>query len=136
MNYMYRQPARQRNFIMRDRILYMKEIFQDDDRYVELKIVPQSLRNIISIAFNANPIGIGGHLNTYRTYHRVRQRYSWPGMFQYTKRMCQTCPGCRLSNLTKNRSADLVYSFPIEAPMRVFYCSLWHDFFCHCRGHS
>ena len=62
---------------MRDRILYMKEIFQDDHIYVELKIVPQSLRN------------------------------------------------SGLSNLTNNRSADLVYSFPIEAPMRVLFCDIY-----------
>ena len=81
LDYIYRQPARQGNFIIRDRILYMKEIFQDDDKYVELQIFPQSLRNIIFVAFHGNPIG--GHLNAYRTYHRVRQRYFWPGMFQY-----------------------------------------------------
>ena len=72
LDYIYRQPTRQGNFIIRGRILYMKEIFQDDDRYVELKIVPQSLRNNIFVAFHANPIG--GHLNAYRSYHRIRQR--------------------------------------------------------------
>ena len=101
----------------------MKEIFQDDDRYVELKIVPQSLRNIIFVVFHGNPID--GHLNAYRTYHKIRQCYFWPGMFQYVKRMCQTCPGCSLSNLTKNRSADLVYSFPIEAPMKVLFVDIY-----------
>ena len=42
LDYIYRQPARQGNFIIRDRILYMKEIFHDDNRHVEHKIVPQS----------------------------------------------------------------------------------------------
>ena len=32
LDYMYRQPARQGDVTIRDRILYMKEIFQDDDR--------------------------------------------------------------------------------------------------------
>ena len=31
----YRQPARQGNFAVRDKILFMEEIFQNDDRYVE-----------------------------------------------------------------------------------------------------
>ena len=84
LDYIYRQPARNGNFSKKDGIAYMKEIFQNDDRFVELKIVPQSSRNIIFVAFHANPIG--GHLNAYRTYHRVRQRYFWPGMYTYIKR--------------------------------------------------
>ena len=30
-----------------------------------------------------------------------------------------------MSNITKNRSADLVYSFPIEAPMRVLFVDIY-----------
>ena len=73
LDYIYRQPARLGQFSVKDKILYMREFFQNDDRYVELKIVPDSLRNIIFVAFHSNPIG--GHLNTFRTYHRIRQRY-------------------------------------------------------------
>ena len=83
----------------------------------------QVTRNIIFVAFRANPIG--GYLNAYRTYHRVRQRYFWPGMFQYIKRMCQICPCCSLSNPTKNRSADLAYSFLIETPLRVLFVNIY-----------
>ena len=70
LDYIYRQPARLGQFSVKDKILYMREIFQNDDRYVELKIVPTSLRNIIFVAFHSNPIG--GHLNAFRTYHRIR----------------------------------------------------------------
>ena len=123
LDHIYRQPARHGNFSTRDGVLYMKEIFQDDDRFVELRIVPSSMRNIIFVAFHANPIG--GHLNSFRTYHRIRQRYFWPGMFQYIQKMCRACPGCNLSNITRNRCADLVYSFPIEAPMRVLFVDIY-----------
>ena len=77
--YIYRQLARQGHFTIKDNILFMREIFQDGDRYIELKIVPESLRNMIVVAFCSNPIG--GHLNAHRTYHRVRQQYFWPGMY-------------------------------------------------------
>ena len=73
LDYIYRQPARLGQFSVKDKILYMREFFQNDDRYVELKIVPTSLRNIIFVAFHSNPIG--GHLNAFRTYHRIRQRF-------------------------------------------------------------
>ena len=123
LDHVYRQPARQGHFSLKDGILYMKEIFQNDDRFVDLRIVPAQMKNIIFVAFHANPIG--GHLNAYRTYHRIRQRYFWPGMYQYIKAMCKSCPGCSLSNITKNRCADLVYSFPIEAPMRVLFVDIY-----------
>ena len=123
LHHIYRQPARQGQFSLRDGILYMREVFQNDTKYIELRIVPASLVNIIFVAFHANPVG--GHLNAYRTYHRIRQRYFWPHMFQYIKRMCKTCPGCSLANLTRNRSSDLVYSFPIDAPMRVLFVDIY-----------
>ena len=60
-----RQPARQGNFTVRDTIFFMKEISQNDERYVEFKIVPGSLRKIFFVTFTAN--SIGGHLNAFKT---------------------------------------------------------------------
>ena len=70
--YVYRQPARQGNFSIKDGILFMKEIFENDVKYVNLLILPYSLTNTIFVAFHANTIG--RHLNVYRTYHRIYQR--------------------------------------------------------------
>ena len=57
----YRQPARQKHFSTKDRILFIKEIFENDVKYVDLRIVSSSLTNIIFVAFHANPNG--GNLN-------------------------------------------------------------------------
>jgi len=123
LHHIYHQPARQGQFSIRDGILYMKEVFQNDTKYVELRIVPASLVNIVFVAFHVNPDG--GHLRAYRTYHRIRQQYFRPHMFQYIKKMCKTCPECSLANLTRNRSSNLVYSFPIDAPMRVMFVDIY-----------
>ena len=101
----------------------MKEIFTNGAKFIKLCIVPASLQNIVFIAFHANPIG--GHLDPYRTYHRIRQRYYWPGIYTYVKQLCKACLGCSLSNLTKTRSSDLVYGFPIDAPMRVLFVDIY-----------
>jgi hypothetical protein len=85
--------------------------------------VPQHFRNILFIAFHTNPVG--GHLNPYRTLHRLRLRYYWPGMYSYVKRMCSACPGCALSNPTKAKSSELVYNFPIEAPFMVLHVDVY-----------
>jgi hypothetical protein len=35
--------------------------------------------------------------------------------------MCRAYPGCNLANPTNSKSAELVYNFPIEAPMMVLH---------------
>jgi len=119
----YRMPARRGHFTVENGILYMREHLAGDTKFVRLQIVPSSLCNAIFIAFHANPIG--GHLNAFRTFHRIRQRFFWPGMYQYVKRLIASCPGCCQSNNTQKRSADLVYSFPIDAPMLVLMVDIY-----------
>ena len=123
LHYIYLQPARQGHLSTKMGIIFMKEIFENDVKYVDLCIVTSSLINIILVAFHANPIG--GNLIIYCTYHRIRQRYFWPGVYQYFKRMCKACPGFSLSNITHNRCAELVYIFPIDAPMQVLFVDIY-----------
>ncbi len=35
--------------------------------------------------------------------------------------MCHACPGCNHANPTNSKSAELIYHFPIEAPMMVLH---------------
>ena len=56
----------------------MKEIFEKYVKYVDLRIVPSSLTNIIFVTFHDNPID--RHLNLHRTYHQICQRYFYAGM--------------------------------------------------------
>jgi hypothetical protein len=86
---------------------------------MHLQLVPQEMYNILFIAFHTN--AIGGHLNVYRTLHRLRLRYYWPGMYAFVKRMCPACPGCTLSNPNHSKSSKLVYNFPFEAPFLVMH---------------
>jgi hypothetical protein len=75
--------------------------------------------NILFIAFHRN--AIGGHLNVYRTLHRLRLHFYWPAMYAYVKQMCAACPGCALSNPTRGKSSKLVYNFPVKAPFLVMH---------------
>ena len=118
----YRQPARQGHFSINDNIIFIREIFDNDVKYINLRIVPSSQTKIIHVVFHVNPIG--WHINVYRTYHRIRQRYFWTGMYQYCKCMYKVFSGYSLSNITQNRCADLVYSFPIKAPMQVLFVNI------------
>ena len=100
LHHVYHHPACQGQFTMRDGILYMKEIFRNDVKFVDLRIVPESLQNINFMAFHAKPIG--DHLDTPCTFHCMRQQYFWPGMFNYVKQLVKACPGCSLSNITQH----------------------------------
>jgi hypothetical protein len=100
-------------------MLIFWEPISGSDSYTCLTLVPRELYNILFVAFHSKPIG--GHLNVYRTLHRLCLRYYWPGMYAYVKRMCHACPGCALSNPTRGKASELVYNFPIEAPFLVMH---------------
>ena len=119
INYNYYAALRRSLIVLEDDILIYHEPLAGNGSYTRLQLVPLEFRNILFIAFHTNPVG--GHLNAYRTLHRLRLRYYWPGMYSYVKKMCAACPGCALSNPTKAKSSELVYNFPIEAPFLVLH---------------
>ena len=119
INYNYYAALRRSLIVLEDDILIYHEPLAGNGSYTRLQLVPLEFRNILFIAFHTNPVG--GHLNAYRTLHRLRLRYYWPGMYSYVKKMCAACPGCALSNPTKAKSSKLVYNFPIEAPFLVLH---------------
>jgi hypothetical protein len=119
VHYSYRQPLRQSLIVIEDEMLIFREPIRGSTSYTRLQLVPSGLHDIVFIAFHSNPIG--GHLNAYRTLHRLRLQYHWPEMYSFIKRMCNACPGCALSNSTRSISLELVYHFPIEASFRVLF---------------
>ena len=120
VHHTYRMPLRQSLFIIEDDMLvYREPLGQGSDSYVKLRLVPSSLRNLLFIAYHANPIG--GHFHYERTYRNLRLRYMWPEMFKYCKEMCAKCPACALANRSKRVSSELVYGFPVTAPMMVLH---------------
>jgi hypothetical protein len=119
VNYNYRSPLRKSQIIIENDMLIFREPISGTSSFTRLQIVPKELYNIIFIAFHANPIG--GHLNAYRTLHRIRLRFYFAHMFKYITRMCHACPGCALSNPTKRASSELVYNFPIVSPFMVMH---------------
>ena len=88
VHFIYRNSLRNGLIVEEHGSLFLKEVFPNDTKFVKLRIVPTSLRNMIYVAFHCNPIG--GHLNAFRTYFRIRLRYFWPGIFQF----CKTLTRC------------------------------------------
>jgi hypothetical protein len=73
VNYNYHSALRKSLIVLEDGILIYREPLAGSESYTKLRLVPKELRNILFVAFRANPIG--GHLNAYRTLHRLRLRY-------------------------------------------------------------
>jgi hypothetical protein len=119
VNYNFRAPLRQLLIFIENGLLFYKESICKGSSYTCLQLVPQEFYNILFTAFHSNPIG--GHMNAYRTLHRLCPWYYWPGMYSYIKQMCNACPGCTLSNPTKSKFSELMYNFPIEAPFLVLF---------------
>jgi hypothetical protein len=115
-----RMPLRESLLVLENDMIILREPIGDgSSSFCRLQYVPASLRDVIFIAFHANPIG--GHLNRVRTFRNIRLRYFWPGMFGYVKNLCAKCPGCALANRTHSPSKSLLYNFPITSPMRVIH---------------
>ncbi len=119
MSATYRAALRQSQIALEDGILILQESIVGSKSYAHLQLVPSHFRNIVFIVFDSNPLG--AHLNATRTLHWIRLRYYWPGMWWYITRMCDACPGCMLTNPTHGQSCELIYSFPIKAPMMVLH---------------
>jgi hypothetical protein len=119
VHYCYRQPLQNSHIVIENEMLIYCKPIQGSTSYCRLQIVPFDLRNILFIAFHTNPIG--GHFNAYKTIHRLCLCYYWPEMFSYICCMCSACPGCTLANPTHNKSSELVYHFPLNAPFWVLF---------------
>jgi hypothetical protein len=119
VNYNYWAALRQSQIVINDDMLISNKLIRGGSSYTCLQLVPKDLYNIIFVAFHSN--AIGGHLNAFRTLHRIRLHYYWPGMYSYIKRMCAACPGCTLANPTKSKSSEVLYNFPIEVPFLVLF---------------
>ena len=118
-----RAPLRQSLLYEENDIIFIEDRIPSRNTTVSLKLVPESLKNIVFIAFYSNPIG--GHLHLYQTLHRIRLRFYWPRMVPYIKHMIYKCPGCQMANATINRKNVHLYSFPIDVPFRTVHVDIY-----------
>ena len=93
--------------------------FCSDTKFVKLQIVPASLQEIIFVAFLTDCIG--AHMNANCMYMQIRTRCFWPNMFKYIKRMCKTCPGCKMKNWVRNRKKSLCIHFQFFNSNCLYY---------------
>jgi hypothetical protein len=79
IHYIYRQAMRSGMIKLHENMLYLYEHINFVGNHIKLQIVQSELKNIIFIAFHANPIG-SPHFELYHTFHQIRLQYHWPNM--------------------------------------------------------
>ncbi len=122
IDYNYHAALRQSLIVMKDDILIYHEPLAGVGFYTRLQLVPLEFRNILFIAFHANPTG--SHLNAYRTLHCLCLWYYWPGMYLYIKKCVPHAPVVRYQTLLRqNRESWFIIS---PSKPHFWYCMLMH----------
>jgi hypothetical protein len=119
INFNFLNALRQSHIVLKNDILIYRKPIVGLESYACLWLVPSEFYNILFVAFHSNPMG--GHFSIYHSLHHLWLRFYWPGMYKFISRMCNACPGCTLSNPTRSQSSELLYNFPIKAPMKVIH---------------
>ena len=86
-------------------------------RYICLRIVSCGLRNIIFVAFHANPIC--GHVSLPKTVSV--SDFASPGLYTYHNKVFSSCVGYKLASATTSSSKELIHGFPIDVPMAILH---------------
>ena len=119
----YRLPLRENRIVLQSNRLVLLRPVPGTNRSLALIIVPSSLRDLMFRAYHAAPSA--GHMDAYKTIHRLRLRFFWPALSAFVRVAIRRCPHCVLANSTKNDAASLMYSFPLSEPFYLVFGDLW-----------
>ena len=67
----------------------------------------------------------GNHYSYYYTLHRIRLRNHWPHMAKEILSWITVCTHCLLKTGTSKLSTELLYTFPLHAPMVTVHIDTW-----------
>ena len=116
------QFARDDNLCIHHGRLVVRQSLQSGTSLL-LIIVPSSLRRLIFNVFHGSPIG--GHFGIYKTLFRIRMRFFWPRCRQDVVDWIKECAHCILTDKSVRRHSEVIFSWPVTAPMFVLHCDLW-----------
>ncbi len=118
----FQQFARDDNLCLHRGRLVIRQSLQSGHSLL-LIIVPSSLRRLIFDVFHGSPIG--GHFGVYKTLFRIRMRFFWPRCRQDVVDWIRECAHCILTDKRVRRHSEVLFSWPVTAPMFVLHCDLW-----------
>ena len=74
-------------------------------------VVPQSMK--FEILSNVHDHVSGAHSGTHKTFHKLKQRYWWKGMFLDTDHWCKSCTECSMRKTPRNFKKAPLLPLPV-----------------------
>ena len=76
-------------------------------------VVPQSMK--FEILSNVHDHVSGAHFGTHKTFHKLKQRYWWKGMFLDTDHWCKSCTECSMRKTPRNFKKAPLLPLPVAS---------------------
>ncbi|XP_065928583.1 uncharacterized protein [Magallana gigas] len=103
-----------RSYIMKENRMMYRVFTTVTDDVLKQVIVPSKFRKqILSLSHD---IHLAGHMGIKKTRERILRNFFWPGIFEDTKKYCQSCPKCQ-----KGTSKSRVSKVPLVKIPSVDY---------------
>jgi hypothetical protein len=109
------QPWLHRGYFMNNGVLY--HYSQDSDEEAARVLVPSHERSRVLKEYHDSPTA--GHDGVQRTYHRIQERYYWPGMRRYITDYLKNCQGCQRYQPHNLKPASLPQTPVLQQRMEV-----------------
>jgi hypothetical protein len=82
---------------------------------LQVPYVPSSMIHQLLEAYHDSPTS--GHLGINKTWHKIRDRYYWPGMYKQIKQHIVACTKCKQFKISRTKSSGKLQ--PIEPPTGI-----------------
>ena len=76
-------------------------------------VVPQSMK--YEILSNVHDHVAGAHFGIHKTFHKLKQRYWWQGMFKDVEYRCKSCVECSMRKSPQNSKKTPLLPLPVES---------------------
>ena len=87
------------------------------ERTTKQLVVPHALRDDVLLSYHDSLIG-GGHQGIERTFHHIREKYYWPGMYADVAYYVKSCVDCQQAKRPIHAKKPPLQ--PLPQPRRLF----------------
>ncbi|EFA13184.1 Transposon Ty3-G Gag-Pol polyprotein-like Protein [Tribolium castaneum] len=100
-------------FAIIDGVIYKKNSLTTGSE--NLLVIPKHLVYELQFSHHSKPLA--GHLGIAKTYHKVKDRYSWDGLQKEVEKFVKGCPDCQARKGQQNKKpVGLLQPIPIGTP--------------------
>jgi hypothetical protein len=127
-------PAQFPHDVVDDGLLY-KLINRTDGSISKLPWLPSSLISDILFLYHDHPMS--GHFGVTRTFHKVRDQFFFPHMYEQIKRYIRSCTACTQFNVQrKKKPGFLQRELPPDGVFEIMQMDFWKAPVCSSNGNQ